>query len=225
MIRLTLNANSKPEIHLFNKSIILIGADASQVDLLLVDTVIQPIHLKIIEQSGVFFAINQANDPFVSINNHPFGKKLLQNGDMIQIHQIEIRFENLRDLQSEPSGLDPLSEKKNSEDGHPVAAQTGTKSLLGIDLPFDGEVEALNEEEFQHGNLSKILVEAEPLQEKQTEPPVPHLKLRRAAKNVVGQKSQSSLKDDYLRDLEDDNPEHSDLFVQGSEQSHFNEPN
>src|SRR4029077_18497216 len=95
MIRLTLNAKSDPEIHLFNKSTILIGAEADHVDLLLPGPHIQPIHLKILEQNGFPVLVNYANDPFISVNGHPFGKKLLNSGDIITIHQITLLFENL----------------------------------------------------------------------------------------------------------------------------------
>ncbi|MFI5343828.1 MAG: FHA domain-containing protein [Chlamydiales bacterium] len=225
MIRLTINANSKPEIHLFNKSIILIGADASQVDLLLTEAFIQPIHLKMIEQNGIFFAINQANDPFVSINEHPFGKKLLQNGDVIQIHQIEIRFENLSDLEQEQSSNFPILDEQKSpalasqreETGDSSIVTAKMENLLKINLPFDEEVEALKEEEIQQGNLNTILREIKPFQEKQMDH-FSHSKLEEAAKKP---KSQSSLKDDYLRDLEDDNSEHSSSFESSNEPSHL----
>ncbi|MCE2982583.1 MAG: FHA domain-containing protein [Parachlamydia sp.] len=97
MIRLTINATSDPEIHLFNKNTLLLGSDPSLVDLVLEtdDHPILPVHLKIVEQEGFLILINQANDPFVSINGQPFGKKLLNSGDVIIVHQKEILFENL----------------------------------------------------------------------------------------------------------------------------------
>ena len=95
MIRLTLLSCKEPEIHLLNKPTILVGSDQSQADLVLSSASIHPIHLKIVKQGQSFFAINAVNDPFLSINQFPFGKKELTNGDKIQIDAFEIEFEQL----------------------------------------------------------------------------------------------------------------------------------
>src|SRR4051812_45828987 len=101
MIRLTLNAKSEPETHVFNKSLILIGsASLPEVDISLPQLDLQPLHLKIVEQNGFFVLINITNDPFISLNGHPLSKKLLNTGDVILIHDKEILFENLKDFSS-----------------------------------------------------------------------------------------------------------------------------
>lgn len=219
MIRLTLNANADPEIHLFNKSQILVGSDSAQVDLVLTASYILPIHLKIIEQNKVFFAINEANDPFVSINDHPFGKKLLEDGDLIQVHQTEIRFEILKEEKEAEGKNNNLAE---APDQKLQAVETKVNRLLNIELPFDEDIEVLREGEFQHGNLNKILGEAKPFQDKNEEQIINLTKAQEAAKALSGRKIKPSLKDDYLRDLEDDNPKNrSNPFAEEGETSHL----
>lgn len=85
MIKLTVNADEK----IFNKSVVTIGTDA---DLALPEESLSPQHVKIIEQNDTFIAINQANDPFVTLNGRPFGKKSLKNHDTLQIGNATIKF-------------------------------------------------------------------------------------------------------------------------------------
>lgn len=229
MIRLTLKANADPEIHLFNKSIILIGADSSQVDLVLTESYIHPIHLKIVDQSGVFFALNETNDPFVSINDHPFGKKLLQNGDLIQVHHKEIKFENLSTVDLVGVDLDSNKVVANETQATPVLPLTVNNSvsspnkldhLLKITLPFDEDVEILKDEEFQPGNLKEILEGNEPLVNQPEDHFFSSTKPLDSSKNSTSKKLNSSLKDDYLRELEDDTSK-TNPFLQVGETSHL----
>ncbi len=209
MIRLTLHAQSKPEIHLFNKSTILIGSEASHVDLVLSDSDIQPIHLKIIEQNGFPILINHVNDPFVSVNGHPFGKKLLNSGDIIVVHQATLLFENLNTAPISSSdkvkeeALASLLENKirqKEETSHFSAPAPSLESpdLSSFSFPFEQEVEILGEEELQQASLDNYLKELELMQEASPGLSVEEQKQFERKKTV-------SLKDDYLRDLEDDN--------------------
>jgi hypothetical protein len=214
MIRLTLKSNT-PEIHLFNKSIVLIGSDSSQVDLVLSQPCIQSIHLKIVKQNGLFLAINEWNDPFVSINNHPFGKKLLKNEDLIQIHQEEIIFEDLGSKNSE-SEQTPVSEKaSNSTQSSPRSKEN---PFLTIQLPFDEELETLKEDEFQISNLAEILEENKPIEQPTSDNFFSNRSPLNLSKN--SRKLNSSLKDDYLRELDDDNTTKKNPF-QTTESSHL----
>lgn len=221
MIRLTFNSHSDPEIHLFNKSIILLGADSNQVDLIIPGSAIQPIHLKIIEQNGCPILINYTNDPFVSINGHPLGKKLLNSGDVIVVHQLPILFENLQttltletDLVEKKDSVLSLIEDnkiKKSEEINPE----NSPLFLPFSLPFEQEVDVLKGEEWQKASIENYLKEldtsAEPLLpiSKPTSPlPLEH-------------KKKISLKDDYLRDLEDDNQVMRSPFGHLTEPSHL----
>lgn len=171
MIRLTVHALSEPQIHLFNKSIITIGSESSQADLTLSEDGLQPIYLNIIEQNNFPIIINLANDPFISLNGHPFGKKLLNNGDVILVHDTEILFEIINA---------PREEEKTPE----VAT-----TLLDMDLPFEKEVEALKDEEWHPSAFDQLLAE-----------------ITTSASSPRPVKTKAPhLKDDYLKDLDDDN--------------------
>jgi hypothetical protein len=188
MIRLTLNAQSKPEIHLFNKSTILIGSELSHVDLFLSGPDIQPIHLKIIEQDG-------------------FGKKLLNSGDIIVIHQITLLFENLNAAflsetdKVKEEALTSLSAnkiKKQEEKSYsPSVPLLESAYLSSFSLPFEQEVNVLGEEELHNPSLASYLKELEPAQKAPLPWPVEEKQIER--------KKTISLRDDYLRDLDDDN--------------------
>lgn len=209
MIRLTLNAQSDPEIHLFNKSTILLGTDSTQVDLVLSGAEIQPIHLKIIEHNGFPILINYANDPFVTVNGHPFGKKLLNSGDVIVLHQITILFEKLlspveTDHSKEEALVSLLDNKiKKQEDSvaQTIISQPSENIFFpSFSLPFEQEVEVLREEELQKSSIDAYLQEFEAI------PEVPKKALSPIEKkNSIERKQTASLKDDYLRDLDDDN--------------------
>lgn len=213
MIRLTLNAQSDPEIHLFNKSTILLGAESAHVDLILPGSDIQPIHLKIIDQKGFPILINYANDPFVSVNGHPFGKKLLNSGDIIVVHQTTILFENLtspvvseNDTVKEEALVALLENKikKQEETIPPISLLSSPDTSLyfpSFSLPFEQEVEVLRDEELQKSSLETYLKDLESKQEapKHSIPSPP------SDQTQMERKKPPSLKDDYLRDLDDDN--------------------
>lgn len=67
----------------FDKDTIIIGD--GPVDICFPTEGLHKNHIKIVLKEGDYWIINQANDPFVSLNQHPFGKKKLQQGDLIQI--------------------------------------------------------------------------------------------------------------------------------------------
>lgn len=211
MIRLTLNTQSDSEIHLFNKSTILIGADTPHVDLALPGSDIYPIHLKIVEQKGFYLLINFANDPFVSVNGHPFGKKLLNSGDKITLYQTTLLFETLdipilnneNEGQNEKNSIPIYDEKNENRD------EKKSPFIAPFSFSFEQDVEALNEEELQKAPLDKYLNEFEFNQEPVPSPATPE-------KKETERKKINSLKDDYLRDLDDDNQTNSHpSFAQG----------
>lgn len=212
MIRLTLNAHSDPEIHLFNKSTILIGSESNHADLVLSHPDIQSIHLKIIEQNGLPYLINYVNDPFVTLNENAFGKKMLQSGDVISLHQMTLLFENLDTVPS--SGTDEIKkedrislsgseiEKPSTDTSQltPLPSSTEGIDFTSVSLPFEKEVIGLGEEELQQASLDEYLKELESLSQPAVAPPAAPLKEKEERKRTT-----ASLKDDYLRDLDDDN--------------------
>lgn len=206
MIRLTVNAHSDPEIHLFNKPTILLGSDSSLVDLTLPGSDIQPIHLQILYQNGFPILINYANDPFVSVNGHPFGKKLLNSGDVILVQQITILFEYLISEidQANKDTLASLIDHKtfNPEEILPASASPiEAPYFSSFALPFEQEVETLKEEELQKSSLETYLKGLEPVEETAK---VTSTSSTNQTQISGKRKQGKSLKDDYLGDLEDD---------------------
>jgi hypothetical protein len=51
---------------------------------------LQSDHIKIVEQSGVFYIFNKANDPYVTLNGRPFSKRKLRLHDTIYVYDVEI---------------------------------------------------------------------------------------------------------------------------------------
>lgn len=195
MIRLTLNAHSEPEIHLFNKPEILIGSGAvSDVDLAFSDLDLQPVHLKIVEQNGFYVIHNLHNDPFVSLNGHPFGRKLLNNGDVILIRDFELLFEHLPETSFNDhewySNSDTPSPKKTTR------PSDAPSTIIDMDLPFDSEIEALNDEEWSLAEIESYIE-----QESKKVKPAPS---RARPQTLQQRKNPKSLKDAYLKDLDED---------------------
>lgn len=106
MIKLTLHPQANSKMCTFDKMRVIIGAaNSPEADLHLSDECLQNIHVEILENQESFQIINRANDPFVSLNGLPFGKKLLKNGDLIQIGKTRLQFEG--ELSSNNSKKEP----------------------------------------------------------------------------------------------------------------------
>jgi hypothetical protein len=203
MIRLTLNVQSEPEIHHFDQSSIVIGSSSNKADLLLDEEGVRPIHLKIFEQNGFVIALNEANDPFASINGQPFGKKLLNSGDIILVGHTTILFENIPSPQPE-SGKSLKMAASNSastivkpcEDALTHSKDSSTNLPSPFKLPFEPEVEALSEEEFAKESVERYLEELEAQQ---------LIGTPNEASTISSQdKRRASLKDDDHQETNDD---------------------
>lgn len=222
MIRLTLNEQNDSAAHLFNQDTILIGAEPSQVNLVLSGPEIQPIHLKISKQNDFHIIINYANDPFISINGHPFGKKLLNTGDVIVIHQTTLLFETLVAINETETccakdSLEVLLESKikqqewiTAQDSCPLS-QENRQAFSQFTLPFEHEVEMLKEHEWKENSLDHYLKSIETTFHEAHQKPLLPVESKLAEKTLpetnflsIERKKTVSLKDDYLRDLEDD---------------------
>lgn len=211
MIRLTLNAKSDPEIHLFNKATILIGSDPSLADLVLPGPDIQPLHLKIIERNGFPILINYVNDPFIYVNGHSFGKKLLNSGDIITIHQITLLFEALSSSQHPENNqnnaslhtslLENKTYQEQEEDTQPIDSTFSTENNnLTSNFHLEQQV-ILEKEEQQKSSIHKDKY----LKKLEFAPQISFASLRSLSTKKLEYKKITSLKDDYLRDLEDEN--------------------
>lgn len=96
MIVLVVRGDGQPQRLPFSKEMIIIGEGASHsVDLSFSGQGLHQNHLKIIQQKDGYIIVNQANDPFVSLNGFPFHKKKLHPGDEIHLHHIRIIIEEI----------------------------------------------------------------------------------------------------------------------------------
>jgi len=93
MIKITVKNDRSDESYTFYKKEIVIGSHES--DLVLQEEKIKPEHIKIEEDKGKFIIKNLANDPYVTLNDLPFGKRHLNNQDVIQIGKTMILFEGV----------------------------------------------------------------------------------------------------------------------------------
>lgn len=98
MIRLTINPKTTAKTLSFNKPQVVIGYSLSQedyqdIDLLLPEESLQKHHIKISQQDDRFVVMNLANDPFITLNSFPFGKKTIKDKDILQLGQTFIRFD------------------------------------------------------------------------------------------------------------------------------------
>ena len=207
MFRLTLNPESTPEIHLFNQSSIALGSDPALVHLVIPGSDIFSIHLRMIKLGKDVVILNEANDPFASVNGHPFGKKFLHSGDLIKTLETAILFEILDPDFDQKQG----DRKDNIDEGSFQAAvddETRSQShglpnfdlkpVASFSLPFEQDFEGIKED-LDDDALDRLLKELESSEEisAQMTPLPPSLQ-------SSNKKPGLSLKDDYLRDLEDD---------------------
>ncbi len=170
MIKLTVHPDTQPLIYNFDAFPITIGAGG---DLDLPEENLQEVHLKLLEQNNRFVVINHANDPFVTLNGQPFGKKTLHNKDLIVVGKTKVLFEmapaapleNKKAAQSteaEPSLLPSSGEQLNAildkaliakaaELRHPQRGAIAEKILKKEaaenfeDFDFEAELEKLEE--------------------------------------------------------------------------------
>lgn len=229
MIKLILTPKTQPISYIFNKDRVTIGRAAAehvQPDLPLPLEDVQPDHVRIEELDGCFIIFNHANDPLTTLNGKPFRKKLLQNGDQIEIHSISISFLG-ESLESESGGNRSAEENVSDfeEDGtspaelinllaeiqttalketsdHKKAVPPKVNSLPETDI--DALLKQVEELELAFNKSEKIAVQ----QAVSTAKPA----VQQAAPSVsIVQKNapsitarHQSLKDDYLRHLDDD---------------------
>lgn len=194
MIKLTLTPQTQPISYIFEKSRIVIGKSLSSVqpDLPLAIAALLPEHLAIEEIDGQFLIINTANDPFTTLNGHPFGKKFLSNGDLILIDSIAIRFEG--------------TPNKTKTASPPVAIPNIDHLLRRVEELKMALIEA-----------GAIPTESSPDPIFDQEPAPPSC----ANLSALAKLERKSLKDDYLHDLDDENDSDSALKSANSANPRF----
>lgn len=108
----------------FDKETVIIGdGPADSVDICFPSEGLHKNHIKITLRDKDYWIFNQANDPFASLNQQPFGKKKLQQGDIVQVraHTLtiqQIAFEEEIKAFDLPKDL-PVTVKNVIEEAHP----------------------------------------------------------------------------------------------------------
>ena len=96
MIKLTLTPQTQPITYVFEKNCVIIGkisANGVPPDLALPCDGLETIHIKIEYSGSQFIALNSAEDPFATINQLPFSKKVIHSGDTLVVAGMTISFE------------------------------------------------------------------------------------------------------------------------------------
>lgn len=112
MIRLAVITGSDSAIsHSFDQPIVSIGSGTSPMtDLVLPGELLKEKHIQIVFENSHFYAVNAANDPFASINDKPFGRKALNDNDIIRVGSTQIRFENALDIEALLSQVEQMAD-------------------------------------------------------------------------------------------------------------------
>lgn len=100
MIKLVITSDkTQPATRSFDQASIIIGGEHSPVaDLKLQGLGLQDKHVQIGRQGQEdlpnYTIVNLANDPFVTLNNLPFGKQIIYSNDVVRIGDVSLRFES-----------------------------------------------------------------------------------------------------------------------------------
>ncbi len=106
MITLAVNPDQEHKEYNFHDGVVSIGrstVDASSLNL--EKEQLEEVHVKIIKEGSKYYTYNSANDPFVTLNDIPFGKREIKNGDTLQIGKTIIVFHT--DDTVKPEVLEP----------------------------------------------------------------------------------------------------------------------
>lgn len=92
MIKITIKNDPASPSYTFFKKEVLIGSRGS-CDLSIIENDLKPEHIQIEEEKNRFIIKNLTNDPFATLNDLPFGKRILKDQDVIQIGNATLLFE------------------------------------------------------------------------------------------------------------------------------------
>jgi hypothetical protein len=119
MIKITVDPEKDPKTYSFEKPGIVIGEGSMDaVDICFPSEGLHQTHLRILQKDTDYLVVNQANDPFVTLNGESFGKKKIKIGDLLQIRDHILRIDELQaeaPIQMEESKPAVLVEKEPVE--------------------------------------------------------------------------------------------------------------
>lgn len=91
MIKLTMIKGSAVVERAFDKDAVVIGSGTEEIrGTPLENSELEPKHVSFITEGESLVVVNHAKDPFVTLNELPFGKKKIRESDTIQIDDVEI---------------------------------------------------------------------------------------------------------------------------------------
>ncbi len=209
MIKLVINPDTNPVEHVFTQDVIVFGcANSSEADIHLPEENLDPVHVKILLRDGKYIAMNQANDPFVSINGLPFGKKTLHDNDLLQIGNTLIRVH---------FNAPPVKESWG-DTAHeiPVILERTISEVQSRPTPTSPQ--ELKSEEYADLDIDELvrqveLLEAQNAFVKPVEEQVKNEETEEDADESETPKVVQPLKDDYLKYLDDDTEIEIDKFI------------
>jgi len=103
MIKLTINPGMDSTSQTFAQNDVIIGAAGSPAaDLILEGEALEASHVRLEKDGERYVACNLANDPFVTLNDLPFGKKTIEDQDLLQIGNTLVLFEIAVSQQAQP---------------------------------------------------------------------------------------------------------------------------
>lgn len=94
MIKITELTGGQEKVSLFSEDFLTVGdSNGSKSTLPFTGRGLKSEHVKIFMQGGHIWVLNAANDPFVTLNGHPFFKKQAESGSILKIRDIELKIE------------------------------------------------------------------------------------------------------------------------------------
>ena len=224
MIRLILSPDSDPTPYSFDQESVTIGTTGD--DLPLPHENLEKSHVKIAIEEGRFYIYNTANDPFVTLNNLAFGRKVIKNKDIIQIGNTFIQFEGslladtsvkLKQILEGAMASNHAERYYTSKQGE-IEWESEIEYVEELDQRME---EALAAEEISESDLEALLQQVEELENdniaSQTSPTPPSNIVEdpsfidiidtQPVETPKKKEPKRSLKDSYLSHLDDDNQE------------------
>lgn len=202
MIKLTLFTNKTPsEFYAFDQAIVYIGGESGSADITLADEKLLAIHLSIEEINGRFIAVNIANDPFISINNLPFGKRVLHDGDTLQIGEKTFHFEGTpSEKPSKPTPLQQSAPPSVSSTPQLIVLTEGRQLEELLENKVEVQREALRD---------ALLVQEDKLEEEEGKGSFSYAEMEdlfRQVEELEGGEDESSSGEEYIQEphLEED---------------------
>lgn len=173
MIKITVKSKESSRSYEFYKKEISIGSsELEPCDLTLPYERLQPEHIRIEEEKDRFIIRNIANDPFITLNNLPFGRRIINDQDVVEIGGTLIHFEGVLTPEGHDANDFPLLSTK----GALGAIVEDAMERTGMVIPDDEEIEQEEEikalmEEYQEIESEFTLQEDIPRAEEEAPPP------------------------------------------------------